>query len=322
MARQCNEAVAEVLFPGALTSLQDLGRHGYQALGIAESGAMDAFSLVVANRLLGNPDDSCALEATLVGPKLRVLRSTRFALSGADLSAALDDEPLAPWQSFRAEPGQVLSFGRRRSGVRAYLAVWGGFDVPLVLGSRSTYIYAGLGGFEGRPLRKGDLLPAGKAAGSGAEARKLPQDLIPRLKPPWSMRVIPGPHQDRFTAEGLHNFFNRAYLVTSQSNRMGYRLSGPPIAHQESPIVVSEATPLGAVQVPGQGVPVILLRERGTTGGYTKIGTIITPDLDLLAQASDREEVRFQGVEVALAHRLDKRRWQELAKWRPAIPPP
>lgn len=312
MAAKIDQPVIEVVQPGALTSLQDLGRRGYQAYGIAESGAMDALALTAANRLVNNPDNACALEITLVGPKLRILEPAWLALTGADLSASLDGRPLRPGRNFRARSGQVLGFGRRVFGLRAYLSVAGGFEAPMVLGSRSTYIYAGFGGLDGRPLKKGDLLRAGPIRGPEVEPQELPPDLFPGPESPQSIRVILGPHEDRFTPEGLDNFLSQEYRVTDQSNRMGYRLAGPPITHLDSPIVVSEATPLGAIQVPGQGVPVILLRERGTTGGYTKIGTVITPDLDLIAQIADGGVVTFQAVEVAEAHRLDRERRRAL----------
>lgn len=311
------EPLLEVLRPGLLSSLQDLGRFGYQALGIAESGAMDTWSLVLANRLLGNPDGACALEVTLVGPRLRVLAPTCLALAGADLGAELDGRPLAPGRSFAARPGQVLSFAGRRRGLRAYLAVPGGFAVPPVLGSRSTYLYAGFGGLEGRALRKGDVLPC--PAGAQAPApRQAPPELCQLPEPPHELRVIMGPHLERFTEQGVHTFLNATYRISPQSNRMGYRLEGPALEHSRGPIVVSEATPPGAVQVPGRGRPVILLRERGTTGGYTKIATVITCDLDRLAQLGDGEEVRFRAVELDTAHRLERRRWQEMDRWQPA----
>jgi|Deesub1362B_J571_1020462.scaffolds.fasta_scaffold04502_4 antagonist of KipI len=313
MIRKMSSPVFEVLSPGILTTVQDLGREGYLTLGIAESGAMDAFSLVAANRLLGNPDHAAGLEITVAGPKLRCLRRTLVSLTGAHLSARLNQRPLSPGTVFEVREDDLITFGGRVYGMRAYLGVSGGIDVPLVLGSRSTYVYAGFGGFKGRPLRKGDVLSA-FCVRHPVEPRIeiLPDEFQVPREVPERIRVILGPQEDRFTAEGLDTFLNSSYVVTPQSNRMGYRLDGPRIIHRDSPIIVSEATPLGAVQVPGQGTPVILLRERGTTGGYTKIACVITRDLDLLAQIFPGEKVRFHPVEIQEAHRLERERWERL----------
>jgi antagonist of KipI len=308
--------ILEVLKPGILTSVQDCGRFGYQSLGIAESGAMDTWSLVAANRLLHNPSNAAGLEITLAGPKLRFLDSTWFSLTGADLSATLDEIALRPGACYQAREGQVLSFGLRRQGVRSYLGLPGGISVPPVLGSCSTYIYAGFGGFEGRALQKGDIIRQGEKSREPSPPHNLPSELSLAPDGPRTMRVIMGPHEDRFRDEGIQTFLSSVYRVTPASNRMGYRLEGPTIEHSQGPIVVSEATPLGAVQVPGQGQPVILLCERGTTGGYTKIACVISCDVDALAQVPDGGEINFEAVELSQAHDLESRRWQALDAWK------
>ena len=312
-----SHACLEVLFPGALTTIQDLGRVGYQRLGVAESGAMDTLSAVLANRLLGNPDSAAVLEITLMGPKLRFLAPTWFSITGADISPGLDGLPLETDSAFLANEGQVLSFGPRRNGLRSYLAVKGGFDVPLILGSRSTYLYAEFGGYRGRALAKGDIIGALNENGTVdysenrmPAALRLPEDGFREI------RVIMGPHEDRFTLEGLEMFQSAVYEVTPQSNRMGYRLDGPRIAHTGSPIVVSEATPMGAIQVPGEGKPVILMRERGTTGGYTKIACVIRSDIDVLAQMPAGARLRFVPVTVPEGHELERKRWHAANEWR------
>jgi len=307
----------EILSPGILTSVQDRGRLGYQSLGIAESGAMDTFSFVAANRLIGNPDNSACLEITLLGPKIRFLATTWGSLTGANLSARLNNRTLNVGTAFKAEVGDILAFGPRVYGMRAYLAFEGGIDVPALLGSRSTYVYAGFGGYEGRSLRKDDILSVLKPEVSdGPVLEGLPSDFQIRQTPLSTIRVIIGPHEDRFTSEGFQTFLSSPYVLMSESNRMGYRLKGPRITHRESPVVVSEATPLGAIQVPGEGNPVILLRERGTTGGYAKIGCVITADLDVLAQIFPGEEIYFRSVDLETAHRVDRDRWEGLGKWR------
>lgn len=306
-----------VLSSGALTTVQDLGRVGYQRLGIAESGSMDTFSAVLANRLVGNPDASAVLEITLIGPKLNFLGPTWCSLTGADLSPKLDGAPLDTGSNFLADEGQVLSFGRCRKGLRTYLAVRGGFDVPLILGSRSTYLYAAFGGYRGRALKKGDTLGAlGQDWTEECRLDRLPAALHLPEDGFRELRVVIGPHEDRFTAEGLRTFQSETYEVTPDSNRMGYRLDGPRIAHVDSPVVVSEATPLGAVQIPGEGKPVILLRERGTTGGYTKIACVIRCNVDLLAQIPAGGRLRFVPVTVDEAHELEWKRWHAMNQWK------
>lgn len=319
MAEHAPIPFLEVLRPGAQSSVQDRGREGYQRLGIAEAGAMDGYALVQANRLLGNPDRAAALEMTLVGPKLAFQRDGAFALAGADLSASLDGRPLAPGRAYRARAGQVLRFGARQRGMRAYLAVPGGIEAPLVLGSRSTYIYAGFGGLAGRTLQPGDLLFCRRPPESAPAEAALPPGLLLPPDGPLALRVILGPQQERFTQAGLATFLGSAYRVSPESNRMGYRVEGPRIEHADGPIVVSEATPLGAVQVPGQGRPVLLLRERGTTGGYTKIACIITADIDKVGQAAPGSELRFSAVELDEAHQAERERWRRLDAWRPPL---
>jgi antagonist of KipI len=318
ICKDSNPAI-EILTPGILTTVQDRGRPGFQSLGIAESGAMDTFSFVAANRLAGNPDNSACLEITLAGPKIRFLGPTWGSLTGAHLSAHLNQYPLNPGRTFKAETGDLLSFGPRVYGMRAYLAVAGGFDVPVVLGSRSTYVYAGFGGHEGRPLRKGDILSSFILENDNEPTfAELPAEFQIEKCDSFPIHVIVGPHEDRFTQECLQTFFDSRYVVMSDSNRMGYRLKGPQITHRDTPIVVSEATPLGAVQVPGQGTPVILLRERGTTGGYTKIACVIRKDLDILGQILPGKGIFFHPVDLSAAHRLDRERWEALESWRKA----
>lgn len=306
----------EIIEPGLLTTIQDQGISGYKTLGIAEGGAMDRVSFVIANRLVGNPDKAAVLEITLVGPGIRFLGATWCALGGADLSAQLNGSPVPPNRAFHAGSGDILSFGPSDFGVRAYLAVQGGIDVPLTLGSRCTYLYAGFGGFEGRSLRKGDVLHA--AAPRQEEPPALAEPPLEVLVPknlPSTLRVILGPHEDYFAPEAIQTFFSEPYEVTPESNRMGYRLKGPQLTHRETPIVVSTATPLGGIQVPGKGIPVILLRERGTTGGYTQIGCVITRDLDILAQSFAGDTFRFTHVDVADAQAIERRRWEKLDAW-------
>lgn len=304
----------EVLDGGMLTTVQDLGRFGYQRYGVPTSGALDLFSLRAANRIAGNRDEAAGLESTLVGPRLRFLAPATLAIAGADLGARLNDRPVPRWESFVVRPGDVLSSSVAQEGVRAYLAVSGGLDVPLVLGSRSTYVRSKLGGLDGRALKAGDVLatvPARPALLGGT--LHLPPGERPAFGRAHTVRVVLGPQDDRFTAAGIRTFLSSAYTVTPQSDRMGARLAGPLVEHLGGADIVSDGTPLGAVQVAGDGAPIVLLADRGTAGGYTKIATVIGPDIPRLAQAAPGDSVRFEAVALDAAYEAVRRQEASLA---------
>lgn len=293
----------EVIDGGMLTTVQDLGRYGYQRYGVPTSGALDRFSLRAANRLVGNADDSAGLEVTLVGPRLTFLVPATIALTGANLTARLDGRPVPRWQSVLVDAGAVLSFGQPRDGLRAYLAVAGGIDVPVVLGSRSTYTRSKLGGVAGRPLKAGDILHlCGDRPVLLGGALRMPEASRPVYGHAQGLRVVLGPQADRFTPRGIDTFLSSSYTVAPQSDRMGYRLTGPAIEHLRGPDIVSDGTPFGAVQVAGDGVPIVLFADRGTAGGYTKIATVIGPDLPRLAQAAPGDTITFARVELDAAY--------------------
>jgi biotin-dependent carboxylase-like uncharacterized protein len=311
----------EVIDGGLLTTVQDLGRYGYQRYGVPTSGALDLFSLRAANRLVGNPDDAAGLEMTVVGPRLRFLVPVTIALTGADLEARLDGRPVARWQSVLVEAGATLSFGGPQDGIRAYLAVTGAIDTPLVLGSRSTYTRSKLGGVEGRPLKGGDVLPVcGERPVLLGGFLRLPEADRPTYGHSQVLRVVLGPQDDRFTARGIDTFLSSTYTVAPQSDRMGCRLTGPVIQHLRGPDIISDGTPVGAVQVAGDGVPIVLLADRGTAGGYTKIATVIGPDLPLLAQAAPGDEVTFTCVDLETAYAAVRGQEERLASIVPAGP--
>jgi biotin-dependent carboxylase-like uncharacterized protein len=302
----------EVIDGGMLTTVQDLGRYGCQRYGVPTSGALDLFSLRAANRLVGNPDTAAGLEVTLIGPRLKFLVPATVALTGADLGARLDGQPLPRWQSVLVEAGATLSFGEPRDGMRAYLAVAGGIDVPVVLGSRSTYTRSKLGGVEGRPIRAGDVLQVcGDRPVLLGGALRMPEANRPAYGHSHVLRVVLGPQDDRFTTSGIDTFLSSTYTVAPQSDRMGYRLTGPAIEHLRGPDIVSDGTPFGAVQVAGDGVPIVLLADRGTAGGYTKIATAIGPDLPRLAQALPDDTVRFLRIDLDAAYEaVREQEWQ------------
>lgn len=296
----------EVIEGGLLTTVQDLGRYGYERFGVPVCGAMDPFALQAANALVGNSLGEAALEITLLGPTLRATEGCLVALAGADLGPALDGEPVPTWHSFWLPEGATLQFTGRQSGCRAYLAVAGGFDLPCLLGSRSTFLRGGWGGFQGRALRPGDVLPLRPPRGGQQSlfGRRLREDMRPPYEDEVVVRVVLGPQDDAFTAEGIDAFLGSEFAVGPNSDRMGYRLSGPRIAHRAGADIVSDGIALGAVQVPGDGQPIVMMADRQTTGGYTKIATVISADIPLLAQCvPGAGRVRFvqAGLEEAVA---------------------
>ncbi len=310
----------EVLQPGPFTTVQDLGRYGYQKYGVSISGAMDKFALRVANLLVGNEEGDAAMEATVGGPKLKALQNLRVACTGAGLCPAINGKPAPMWRVLEIQKGEIISFGPPQNGCRAYVAVAGGIDIPLVMGSRSIHTRSNLGG-NGRALIKGDII---KRKDSGIRIQvpatwSLPEGLIPVYGKNWQVRVILGPQNDYFTSRGIDTFLNSEYIITPQSDRMGYRLKGPQIGHKAGADILTDATPPGSIQVPGDGMPIILLADGQTTGGYSKIAVVTSADQDLLAQARPGDKVRFQRVTITEAHRLFKEMEKKIQKIKSAL---
>jgi antagonist of KipI len=276
----------EVLEGGMLTTVQDLGRYGYERYGVPVAGAMDPFALQVANALVGNSLGEAALEITIVGPTLRATESCLIAVTGADLSFRLNGRLLPSWMAVFVRRGWTIEFGKRKRGCRAYLAVAGGIDVPVAMRSKSTYLRGGFGGFEGRTLRAGDIIPIGRPAFHvpSLAGRDFPTDLIPEYSDAPEVHVILGPQDDYFTEKGIATFLSSEYEVSPTSDRMGYRLQGPEIAHKEQADIISDGIVLGSVQVPADRQPIVMMADHQTTGGYPKIATVISADIPLLAQ--------------------------------------
>ena len=287
--------IFEVIQPGPLTTVQDMGRYGYQQYGVPVSGAMDNYALRLANLLVGNSEGDACLEITLLGLQLRVLEDTVVAITGADLSPKLNGESLPMWEAVMVGRGDTLSFPWPKVGCRSYLAVAGGIDVPKVMGSRSTHTRSRIGGFEGRALCAGDRLSSGQAYPQILK-RRLPSQYIPEYRNQSELRVIMGPQDDHFTEEGIRTFLGSEYTISTKADRMGYRLEGPPIEHKAGADIISDGIPLGAVQVPGDRLPIVVLADRQTTGGYTKIATVITVDINKLAQAKPGDKVKFTQI--------------------------
>lgn len=289
--------------PGMLSTVQDLGRWGFQNLGVPVAGPMDRYSHRFANALLGNPSGSATLEITLLGPELSFGLATRVAVTGAEFELALDEKLVPMNEPVVVAAGSKLCFGERRVGARAYLAVEGGFDVPEVLGSRSTHLPSQTGGMGGRALMTGDVLHSLSFNGKKLQTPRLRNSLLRLPSGGARIRVMFGPQERLFTPSGTKTFFTSRYVISNQSNRMGYRLAGPPISLAPSVSVLSDATPTGTIQVPGSGQPIILMADGQTTGGYPKLATAITADLPLLGQLSPGDWVEFEVCDRAGALR-------------------
>jgi biotin-dependent carboxylase-like uncharacterized protein len=287
-----------------LTTVQDMGRYGYERFGIPVAGAMDPFAQRAANTLVGNPWGKAGLEITLTGPILRATEDCLIAVTGADLTPRVKGREILLWMAVFVRRGWIIDFAGRRTGCRAYLAVAGGIDVPLVMGSRSTYLRGGFGGFEGRALRQGDLLAVGPTRLDlfALAGRSIGADFLPPYSEEPQVEVILGPQDDYFTEEGLAAFLSGQYKVSSTADRMGYRLQGPPIAHRETADIISDGIALGAVQVPADEQPIVMMADRQTTGGYPKIATVVSADIPLLAQClPGKSSVSFKATTIEVA---------------------
>ena len=289
---------------GPATSLQDAGRFGLQRFGVGPAGAMDRLSLALANVLVGNPPGQAAIEFALAGGRLQISGgSARFALAGADSSLKIDGAPVPPLTSTTAHDGQTIEATTARTGVFFYLAVAGGFTIAPTLGSLSLHHRTGVGGLEGRTLRNGDRLPLELAEPAGPELA-LPGPLQAQDGP---IRIVLGPQADHFTATGIATLVSGDYTISEQADRMGMRLNGPKIEHSDKGFnIVSDGIATGAIQVPGNELPLILLADRQTTGGYPKIATVISWDLPRLVQRRPGAGLQFTRVERAEAVRIAK----------------
>ncbi|MCL6478064.1 MAG: biotin-dependent carboxyltransferase family protein [Peptococcaceae bacterium] len=288
-----------------LSTVQDLGRSAYQEFGMPVAGAVDEYSLQVANILVGNSPSEAALELTLLGPALKVIEGGLIAVTGADMEPKINGRPLPMWEAVETTSGDIITFAWAKSGCRSYLAVAGGIDVPAVMGSKSTYIRGGIGGIDGRALNSGDLIRSGEPSHLIDELRRqVPLDYIPSYSSPWEVRVVLGPQEDYFTERGIQTFLSREYRVTNESDRMGCRLEGPKIEHLSGADIISDGIPLGAIQVPGHGQPIVMLADRQTTGGYAKIATVISTDLWKIAQAKPGDIIRFRAIPVDEAQKI------------------
>jgi antagonist of KipI len=295
----------DVLKPGAFTTFQDLGRVGRQHIGVPVGGVMDERSHRFANMLVGNPASEATLEVTLLGPTLHFRQPAVIAICGADLGAALDDQPLPPAHAAAISAGEVLSFGKYTSGLRAYIAAAGGYALEPVMGSTSTYVRGGFGGIHGRPLQKGDCIDLRHTKRRPVPKAALPVFPVAVQRPHEApIRLMPGRERDAFLPAACATLSEHRWRINPRSDRMGYRLDGPQLALQRPLELQSEPVEFGAVQVPPDGLPIILTADRQTTGGYPRIASVATADLPRLAQYMPGETVCFEWVTLKEAQHL------------------
>ncbi|NLS16204.1 biotin-dependent carboxyltransferase [Rhizobium sp. P40RR-XXII] len=319
----------KVLHHGLSTTIQDLGRPGYFHLGIPVGGAMDRYAMRAANLLVGNDEAAAGLEAVFMGPKLEFLDDALIAVAGADMSVRIDGELQPGWTALKVKAGQTASFDFLKSGARICIAVSGGIDVPQALGSRSTYAIGALGGFNGRPIAAGDELPVGSGS-LNSVGRSVAEELRRKPGTPAELRVLPGLYWDRLTEETKSNFFADQWKVAREADRMGYRFRGgrklefverkqPFGAGSDPSNIVDSCYPYGSIQVPGGTEPIILHRDAVSGGGYFMLGTVISADMDLIAQLQPHTPTQFVEVSMdqALAARADRQAL--LARLRAAL---
>ncbi|MDE0157073.1 MAG: biotin-dependent carboxyltransferase family protein [Gammaproteobacteria bacterium] len=318
----------KVISPGLSTTVQDLGRHGYYHLGIPMGGGMDMFALRCANLLVGNDEGAAALEAVYMGPELEFTSDGYIAVTGADMPFRIDGEFQESWVCCAVRAGQRLSFDYLKSGARAYIAVSGGIDVPVVLGSRSTYALGRMGGFEGRALMEDDVIPVLSGNGKSVKAgRNLPPGYRREQPATTELRVISGMYMHRITDESRTNFFSDVWKVSTEADRIGYRFMGgekfsflerkqPFGAGSDPSNIVDSCYPYGSIQIPGGAEPIILHRDAVSGGGFAVIGTVISADMDLIGQLQPNMESRFVEVsmEQALAAREDRQQLLDRAR--------
>jgi antagonist of KipI len=299
--------IMKILKPGMYTTIQDVGRYNYQKSGMSVAGAMDQFSLKVANILVGNSDSEACLEATLFGPHIEFSGDALIAVTGANISPMINNNAVEMWSGIKVTTGDVLSFGTSKSGCRGYIAIANGMDVPDVMGSKSTYVKGKVGGFHGRILKSGDEIKI-KSSGENKNTCvvKLPTEFIPLYNKDNTVRVVLGPQDDYFTENGINTFLSSPYEVTNEFDRMGYRLAGSKITHKTGADIISDGITMGSVQIPGHGAPIIMMADRQTTGGYTKIATVITSDINIVGQLKPGDSVSFKSIDIVEAHKVYK----------------
>ena len=311
-----------ILKGGMMTTVQDLGRTGYQSQGFSVAGVMDVCSFKIANLLLDNPENEAVLEFTLIGPTLEFTSATIVAITGGDFQPTVNGEPAPMYTALYMDKGDILKFSSARTGSRGYIAFSSYLDIPVVMGSRCTNMKSGIGGFKGRKLQAGDYI------GFRIKRRYLPFFLSRKLEldefdqEEAEIRVVMGPQDDLFSRQGIDTFLNSEYTVTSDFDRMGCRLEGPFIATKDGSDIISDGIAFGSVQVPSHGKPIVLLSDRQTTGGYAKIATVASVDIPKVVQRKTDHKIRFRAITVQEAQALYLKEIEELDKMREVIHQP
>lgn len=309
----------KILKAGFFTTVQDLGRQGYQRFGMPVAGVMDNFSYRVANFLVGNNEGEAVLEATFLGPELEFLDEMVIAVTGANMKPKLNGKEIPMWESVKVNRGDKLALGGIVNGIRSYIAFSGELDIELVNNSKSTYAKSGIGGFKGRKLLDKDELNI-KISNNLFPGKYLDAKFVPEFKKKNNIRVILGPQDDYFTEEGINSFLNaNGYKITKEADRMGYRLEGEVIKHKEKADIISDGALFGSVQVPANGSPIILMADRQTTGGYTKIATVISSDLPKVSQMGSDNEIVFEKISLEEAHKIYREYEKNLAEIKEQI---
>ena len=311
-----------VLKPGMLTTVQDLGRTGYQSQGFSVAGVMDVRSFKIANLLLDNPENEAVLEFTLIGPTLEFTSATIIAITGGDFQPTINGEPAPMYTAIYMNKGDILKFGSARTGSRGYIAFSSYLDIPVVMGSRCTNMKSSIGGFKGRKLQADDYIRfrIKRRYLPFFLSRKLPGDQFDDDN--TTLRVVMGPQDDLFSKQGIETFLNEEYTVTNDFDRMGCRLEGPFIAPKEASDIISDGIAFGSIQVPAHGKPIILLADRQTTGGYAKIATVASVDIPKLVQRKTDHKIRFEAISVEEAQALYRKQSKEFAEMRKTIHQP
>ncbi|MEA1940195.1 MAG: biotin-dependent carboxyltransferase family protein [Candidatus Caldatribacteriota bacterium] len=304
----------KIIQSGIFDTIQDLGRYGFQQYGMPVSGAMDSCALQIGNRLLGNKKNEAGIEITTPGLSLKAISKTAIVVTGADFVLKVNDISAPMWEVLEIKEGDIISFNQIKSGCRAYLSIAGGIDVPCVLGSKSTYVRAKIGGLEGRPLKKSDIINIGNPEQKLQDiiGRKIESIDIPDYPVEKEIRVILGPQDNYFTKAGLSTFLNSFYEITVDSDRMGYRLKGLKIETKNGSDIITDGIPLGSIQVPQDGMPIVMLADRQTTGGYAKIATVVSVDIDKFAQMKPGNKVKFTKINLEEAHQLLQEREEKI----------
>ncbi|MGF6906021.1 biotin-dependent carboxyltransferase family protein [Fusobacterium sp. PH5-44] len=286
----------KILDAGLLSSVQDLGRYGYQRSGVSTTGVMDEFASRVANKLLGNDENAAVIETTMKGISFEFLNDGAFAVTGGNCETTINGTPIKLWVGYKCKKGDIVKMGICKGGLRNYIAFAGGIDVPIVMNSRTTNLKAKIGGVNGRKLVINDEIEVFPIDLKTVELKKFNEKYIPKYSKEINVRVILGQQVDEFTEKGIKTLFDGQYSITNESDRMGMRLLGEAIEHKVGADIISDGMTIGAVQVPGNGQPIIMMSDRQTTGGYTKIGNVISVDLPVLAQAMPGTKIKFVEI--------------------------